>query len=122
MDEKEGEKEEVGQTLRLLMIDLLEKKKINPDTMEQPLKRTDSASSGAQTVLDKPSLSLVCGEVGVSYQTTLNITPKLTLVVTQTVMRMSDTQPSSSPGVTHPDIQHDDMHSCEGHPSPRNRT
>jgi hypothetical protein len=39
MDEKEGENEDVGQTLRLLMVDLLEKKKINPDkTFSQPRK------------------------------------------------------------------------------------
>ena len=38
LEEKEGREEEVGQSLRLLMVDLVEKKKVDPDTMEQLLK------------------------------------------------------------------------------------
>ena len=36
LEEKEGREEEVGQSLRLLMFDLMEK--LDPDTMEQLLK------------------------------------------------------------------------------------
>jgi hypothetical protein len=38
LEEKEGREEEVGQSLRLLMCDLVEKKKLDPDTMERLLK------------------------------------------------------------------------------------
>ena len=38
MLEEKGIEEEVGQSLRLLMVDLVEKKKLDPDTMEQLLK------------------------------------------------------------------------------------
>ena len=39
LDEKEeGIEEEVGQSLRLLMVDLVEKKKLDPDIIEQLLK------------------------------------------------------------------------------------
>ena len=38
LEENEGREEEVGQSLRLMMVDLVEKKKLDPDTMEQLLK------------------------------------------------------------------------------------
>ena len=38
LEEKEGREEKVGQSLRLFMCDLMEKKKLDPDTMEQLLK------------------------------------------------------------------------------------
>ena len=37
-EKEEGIEEEVGQSLRLLMVDLVEKKQLDPDTMEQLLK------------------------------------------------------------------------------------
>jgi hypothetical protein len=37
-EEEEGIEEKVGQSLRLLMVDLEEKKKLDPDTMEQLMK------------------------------------------------------------------------------------
>ena len=38
LEENEGREEEVGQSLRLMMVDLVEKKNLDPDTMEQLLK------------------------------------------------------------------------------------
>ena len=39
MEKKEGSEEEVGQSLRLMMCELIEKKKkVDPNTMEQMLK------------------------------------------------------------------------------------
>ena len=38
LEENEGREEDVGQSLRLMMVDLVEKKKLDPDTMEQLLK------------------------------------------------------------------------------------
>ena len=38
LEENEGREEEVGQSLRLMMVDLVEKKKLDPDTMDQLLK------------------------------------------------------------------------------------
>ena len=38
LEKKEGREEDKGQSLRLLMCDLLEKKKLDHDTMEQMLK------------------------------------------------------------------------------------
>ena len=37
LEKKEGGEEEVGQSLRLLMCDLMEKKKLDPETLEQLL-------------------------------------------------------------------------------------
>jgi hypothetical protein len=61
LEEKEERVEEVGQSLRLLMYDLVEKKKADPDTMGQLMK-----SLARQKMLPLNRVNKVCCEGALS--------------------------------------------------------